>query len=333
MSITIIKHGVADSIQDLGRFGYQYMGINATGSMDFIACSIANLLVGNNSNEAVLEIHFPSSVILFNHSTIIALSGADFGAMINDIPIPINHPIIVQKNVVLQFTNFINGRSCYLAVRGGFILPKWLNSYSTNFFTKTGGFKGRHLQKNDVINFNPIIIKDGLLQDKDAKILPWKCNIQKLYLSNKKILFLKGASFEELDEPSVKILLNNKFQITAHSNRMGYHLQGKLLHQKKVINQISSAVTKGTVQLLPNGQLIILMADHQTTGGYPKIGHVIQAAIPSLAQLSSNSLIEFEETTIEKAEQLLCEQYQYLLQLQNACNLRLQEFITTNEIN
>ena len=154
MSLKIVKPGMLDSIQDLGRFGYQQVGINPTVAIDKYAAAIANILVGNSIREAVIEMHFPAASIFFEQATIIALSGADFNASINGKSIPVNHPVVVNKNATLQFQSPDNKSHSYLAIRGGMKLSKWLNSYSTNLKAEAGGFSGRKLLKDDTIELN-----------------------------------------------------------------------------------------------------------------------------------------------------------------------------------
>ena len=123
MSLEVIKAGLHDTFQDAGRLGHQHLGINPSGAMDVAAQKIANALVGNSPTEAVLEMGFPSATLLFNEASLIALSGADFGATLDKKAIAINQPFLVPAKTVLSFTRVHNGNFCYLAVRGGFQLP------------------------------------------------------------------------------------------------------------------------------------------------------------------------------------------------------------------
>ena len=124
--------------------------------------------------------------------------------------------------------------------------------------------------------------------------------------------------------------LNNSFKVTPVSDRMGYRLHGDALEQKTNEQLVSSAVNFGTIQLLPNGQLITLMADHQTTGGYPRIGHIISAHLPKLAQMSPNEELKFAMTNVKAAEEKLAAQQQYLTALQNTCNLKMQNWLNAH---
>ena len=151
MSLLITRNGLLDTIQDGGRYGYQHLGINAGGAMDSIAMRVANLLVGNDASEAVIEMHFPAAEILFESTVLIALAGADFLATINGEAVPTLHPVMIREGATLRFTRQESGARIYLAVQGGFVAEEWLHSYCTNLKAKAGGFNGRALQKNDRI--------------------------------------------------------------------------------------------------------------------------------------------------------------------------------------
>ncbi|MBC7722478.1 MAG: 5-oxoprolinase/urea amidolyase family protein [Pedobacter sp.] len=325
IGIQILKQGLSDSVQDLGRYGHQHLGINPTGAMDIVAAQIANFLVGNQANEAVLELHFPASVFQFQTDTIIALSGADFTATINDKSVPINTPIIVAKDAILRFTKLTTGVRCYLAVCGGYKIKPWLNSCSTNLKANAGGYYGRLLQKDDVIGFKKQGGFSSQLKKKNCIILPWHVDVTNFYKAENTINILFGNEQPFLCDASKEILLNAEFIITTKSDRMGYRLHGLPLQLLQPLSLISAATTKGTIQLLPDGELIILMADHQTIGGYPRVGHIAQKDIPKLAQIQAHQHIKFQLITHQQAQEKLQLQNQYLLQVQNACNFKLKE--------
>src|SRR5688572_19363163 len=153
MSMEVIKAGIADTFQDAGRYGRQHLGINPNGAMDLVAMNVTNALVGNELNEAVLELCFPPSVLHFKKPALIALSGANFNAELNGQPVPINQSIAVPASSELKFTRVEKGVFCYLAIHGGFLLSPWLDSISTNMKAQVGGWKGRSLQKGDAIEF------------------------------------------------------------------------------------------------------------------------------------------------------------------------------------
>ncbi len=329
MSLKISKAGILDTIQDMGRFGYQQLGINLTGTMDKYAAAMTNILVGNKMNEAVIEMHFPAPAILFEEPTVIALSGADFNATINGRPIPIDHPVIVNADTLLQFQSIKSKNRCYLAIRGGMKLSKWLNSYSTNLKAEAGGFCGRRLMKDDVIELNDI--SDLKLNNEtDFKILNWQANEDFGMQRTEELMVIQGSEWNWLDDISRQKFLKNPFFISPNSDRMGYRLASECLQTVTKTELVSSAVGFGTIQLLPDGQLIILMADHQTTGGYPRLGNVISVHLPLLAQMKAGDMLRFKFTDHETAEDLLLKQQQHLTQLEIACKLRLEKYIYEN---
>lgn len=324
----IIKAGILDTVQDLGRYGWQHSGINPCGAMDRFSASVANILVGNNRDEAVIELHFPASEFFFEQPALIAVAGADFYATLNGDEIPIMQPLLIGKFSILQFHRLQAGARAYLAIRGGLNLPRWLDSYSTHLRAGIGGFKGRALQRDDEIGLFSTTNFSVLLDKKEFIVLPWKAdfNWHQSGPSNR-ILVLPGKEWELLDDKSKKKTLKQPFTISNQSDRMGYRLQGNAISTVSNENLVSSAVDFGTVQLLPDGQLIILMADHQTAGGYPRIAHVISSELPRLAQMLPGERINFGMTDIAMAENLLVLQQQYLQQLQNACTFKLAEFL------
>lgn len=328
MSLRVIKAGILDTIQDSGRYGYQHLGINPGGAMDLFAAEAVNILVGNSVDEAMIEIHFPSAAFLFEQGTIIALGGADFSPTINGEAISLWQPVIINKNSVLQFSKLKSGARCYLAIKDGLNIPPWLNSYSTNLKAAAGGFSGRALQKDDIISFKKENNYTRFLSGSDVIVLPWQADINWNPSIINKISFVPGNEWGWLDEQSQNDLLTNSFTITTASDRMGYRLNGTPLTSNNKTELISSAVSFGTIQLLPDGQLITLMADHQTTGGYPRVAHVITAHLSKLAQMWSGEKINFSLTDIKTAEDLLILQKQHLQQLQKACTFRLEKYFT-----
>ena len=325
MSLKILKAGMLDSIQDMGRFGYQQFGINPTGCMDRYAAAIANCLVCNDLNEAVIEIHFPGPAILFEQKTIIAITGADFNATINGNNVPIYHPLIINKNETLQFQSPKNKSRCYLAINGGIKLDRWLNSYSTNLKAEAGGFNGRKLIKDDVIELNNMI-ESFDLKEEPFKILPWQANENFEPTSSEEFLVIEGSEWRWIDKQSQEKFLKNPFYISHNSDRMGYRLASEPLNLIEKMELVSSGVSFGTIQLLPDGQLIVLMADHQTTGGYPRLGNIISTHLPKLAQMKAGDNINFKFTDHQTAEAVLIKQQQHLQQLQIACKLRFENY-------
>ncbi len=334
MNIEVIKAGMTDSVQDTGRFGYQHLGINPNGAMDLNAMKIANALVGNALNEAVLEMSFPAPVIRFNSPALIAISGADFTPKLNGRKILVNQPILVASGSELKLTKMTHGSWCYLAVHGGFELTEWLGSDSTNTKANVGGVNGRFLRRGDTLSFRKYI--SGV----ETKVFSWRANVTEFYTHwfvsepwsvssqtklTRTIRCIQGNEFDWLTMKSQKDFLKHSFIVSRQSDRMGYRLEGTELKKSKKQELLSTAVSFGTIQLLPNGELIALMADHQTTGGYPRIAHVIAADRSRLAQCRAAEKISFSFVDIEEAEDLFIKQEQSLSQLQQACKFKLIE--------
>jgi antagonist of KipI len=323
MSIQIIKAGLLDTIQDKGRYGFQHLGMNPSGAMDKYSMQMANILVGNNPEEAVIEMHFPASVFLFRRPALIALAGADYSATINGDAVAQLHPVWVNKNDVLQFERPVHGARAYLAISGGLGIRKWLGSYSTNLKAKAGGYHGRNLQKGDEILFRRSFPSPP--RQSEFIVLPWKADDNREGALNE-IWVLPGHEWRRLTTEAKENFTMTSFVITQQADRMGYRLNNIPLTALNNEELVSAAVCFGTVQLLPDGKLIILMADHQATGGYPRIAHAITAHHTKLAQLKAGDKIQFRVIDQATAENLYQQQQLHLQQLQNACTFRLEQY-------
>ena len=326
MSAIVIKQGLLDSLQDEGRFGYQHLGINPGGSMDPIAAHFANILVANESTCAVMELHFPAASLLLEKRSIIAVTGADFSPVVNDDPVEINSAIIIPEKSVLKFASYKNGCRCYLGIHGGWNTQLWLNSYSTNMKVSTGGYVGRSLRRNDAVQVNRSLTSFRMTEEFASPHQVIKTDLSHLYSQTKKIRCVAGSEYDWWDDDSKNKFQSSALTITSESDRMGYRLNGEGLKNVNGEELLSTAVTRGTIQLLPSGQLIILMADHQTTGGYPKIAHVISADLPKLAQMHANLDLEFELVTHAEAEELFVQQLCEIQRLEESIKVQLQPY-------
>jgi antagonist of KipI len=309
----VIKAGVLDSFQDGGRHGFAHLGIGAGGCMDPVAGRVANLLVGNSETFALMEMHFPAPVLQFTGGAVIAFSGADFGAMANGVELPINRRVTLPAGTRLHFTRKIRGQRCYLAVEGGWQLESVLGSFSTHLKAKFGGWKGRALQKGDLIptekaNSSPV---------KQPEIAKWFVYPNSFYTPSP-LRVMPGPEWEWLDYEAQKKMLNEPFAITRQSDRMGYHLKGIVLESTLRDELLSSGVLPGTIQLLPGGNPLLLMADCQTTGGYPRILQVAAVDLPKLAQMGPGESIIFTLIKTDEATQLLDGYRKQLRSLQGA---------------
>lgn len=325
MSIRILKNGVLDTIQDAGRDGYGFLGINPGGAMDRVAMRVANILVGNEPGTAVIEMHIPAAELLFEETALVALSGADVSAQVDGEEIPMLHPVIIKKGTRLGFGKRRSGARTYLSVRGGFVADEWLGSCSTHTKAVAGGFKGRPLQKSDCI-FLKEKFDHTFSPGENRKVLPWSVNVSDLY-TKERICFVPGNEYFLLDETDKHKLAETPCVVSRESDRMGFRLTTGLRLMPKKNEMISAAVTRGTIQLLPGGQMIILMADHQTTGGYPVIGYVTSADFPTLAQRQPGESFFLQQVDLSFAEETVYRQEMNLQLLQNACTFRLKEWL------
>ncbi len=293
----VIKPGILDTFQDCGRFGYAHFGVGHGGYMDQFAGPLANILVGNPIDLAVLEMHFPAPEIGFSSSVTMALTGADFGAKVNGIAIPNNRRVTLPAGSTLAFVKKGWGERTYLAVQNGWQLEKVMGSYSTHLKAGFGGFEGRALKKGDFISIEKSEKPDCGVNE--VQISKWFTSLSDFYCLNT-IRVIKGPEWDWLTEEAKHLIQHSTFTITHQSDRMGYQLHGLKLKRKVTFELSSSGVLPGTIQLLPNGQPLILMADCQTTGGYPRILQVIEADLPILAQKGAKEKIGFELVEIEQ---------------------------------
>lgn len=323
--LSISKSGLLDTIQDAGRTGHAAWGINYNGVMDNYAMKVANALTGNDSNEPVIELHFPAATIVFHQAALIALSGADFEATVGDVPIPINKAVIIPQGAVVCFHKRVNGLRCYLSLHGGFAVKQWLGSSATNLAAGIGGMEGRKLLKGDEIHFR----KPGLFNTDTVRVLQWRADSTSAYMDAHYLYFVKGPEWEWMDEDSQHNFVQEPFTISARSDRMAIRLQGEPLNCSCREQMVSSAVSMGTMQLMPGGEVVVLMADHQTTGGYPRIGNIISAHLPKLAQAGPGDYVHMLQVEQGTAEQLLFSQAEELKVLQLGCQFKLETVLKT----
>ena len=296
MAIQIIKKGIADTIQDIGRYGYQHLGIQANGFLDYQSARLANYIVGNPVNAPIFEIHFPASSFCFTRNYTICISGANFVPVLNEKSIAINTPIEVKQNDILQFLKPLEGRVAYIAIQGKIKEEAWLNSHSyfANSIQKDAQFEWEVSTRisNQFLK-NSELLSSEIINEMHSPIF-----------STGPIQFIPGPAWNDLTEASQKAFLSTEYHIGMQANRMGYPLKGALLQLNKPNQYLSAAVTRGTLQLLPNGELMVLMADHQTIGGYANLGQIILVDLPRLAQVSNQTSIHFKETTVDTAHKL-----------------------------
>lgn len=296
MSIKILNPGALTTIQDLGRTGCQEYGFQVSGCLDQDACRMANLLVGNDPGEAVLEMTLLGAMIFFEEDAVIALTGGDFSPVLNGQPCPRYEAVAVKKGSILGNGFASKGCRGYIAFAGGLDVPEVLGSRSTNLKCKIGGFSGRALKANDVIKLRA---SKGELPDMELR--KWQ---PPQFLDEITLRVVPGLQESYFTEEGLADFYSETYTVSNENDRMGCKLQGKPVGYKDSVDIISDGIPLGGIQIPSGGQPIIMLADRQTTGGYAKIGAVASVDIPRLVQLKTGGKIRFEKITVEKAQKL-----------------------------
>ncbi|MEK4485478.1 biotin-dependent carboxyltransferase family protein [Psychrobacillus sp. FSL H8-0484] len=326
MSVKVLHPGLLTTIQDLGRYGSQKYGVIVSGAMDSYSLRLANLLVGNDENEGTLETTLYGTTLQFEEDTLIAITGGDFLATIDGIIAPLWRPVLIKKESILKFNSAIKGSRAYIAFAGGIDIPKIMGSKSTYIRANIGGFEGRALQKGDTLPIGEAnSVSKELVRQLDENNITWSINFNELvnFNQNKTIRVIKGTEFHRFDKESQSTFLEKPYSITVQSDRMGYRLEGPPISLSEDFELLSEGVTFGTIQIPPSGKPIVLMADRQTTGGYPKIAQVITADLPSLAQIQPTATINFKEVTLEEAEKILLKNEQLINKIKTAIHYKV----------
>lgn len=332
MSISVLNPGLQSTIQDFGRHGYQKYGVIVSGAMDTYSMRLANIAVGNNENEGVLEITMIGPSLELEKGTLISITGGNISPTINEKKIPMGRPVYLKEDCVLNFGACIAGCRSYLAIAGGFEVPKVMESKSTYLRAQFGGFNGRTLKKGDILNIGEksgvaikIIEKLQEITHKGEFVTPsWYMGDLTVDNTNSTIIrVFKDRQFDNISEESINKFFDSEFKVDNKSDRMGYRLCGEKIELKERLEMISEEVSVGTIQIPPDGNPIILLADRQTTGGYPKIAHVASVDIQKIVQLKPNSKIKFKQITLKEAERMYFEREKYIDELKKAIKLTI----------
>ncbi|MFD2371648.1 biotin-dependent carboxyltransferase family protein [Brevibacillus sp. GCM10020057] len=330
MSVEVIASGVCTTVQDEGRYGFQQYGVIVGGAMDSVSMRLANLLVGNQAEEAVLEMTLKGPSLLFHEDLLVAVCGGDFAPSVDGKKIARNRAVWVRKGSTLQFSHVKEGCRAYLAVAGGWDVPVVMNSRSTNFRAGFGGHEGRILRENDRLRINRPGEFSRFLASRLARQAGSSAVVQAGWyipesvfpdLSDPVVRVMRGEQYGDFSEESRRQFWDQPYYVSPQSDRMGYRLAGPKLSLSAPRELTSEAVTAGTIQVPPSGQPIILLADRQTIGGYPKIGYVATVDLPLFAQLKPGDALRFQEVSVGEAQRALYERERELKQLQVAIQL------------
>jgi antagonist of KipI len=310
VALKVLRAGILSSLQDLGRWGSQRTGVPVGGAMDEYSHRLANLLVGNEEGEATIEMTLVGPGFAVTQDTLFAVCGADFEARANGELLPKARPIWIQAGSTLDFGPCRKGCRAYLAVAGGFDVAPVLGSRSTYIRGGFGGWRGRALQRGDLLPLRipPRSIYPSLrrkLTGSSARMsYPGWSATEQLEAEGammQRVRFMRGRHWLHFRDEARARFMTAEYRVATNSDRQGYRLRGAVLDLAQPLEIISGAMTFGTIQVPPDGEPIVLMANHQTTGGYPRLGEVISADLPVLAQLPPGASGRMEAVELVQA--------------------------------
>ncbi len=296
LQLLVGQPGLLTTVQDLGRYGYGSIGLPAAGVMDEYAASVANFMLGNEAEAAVLEITLLGPTLTAVGSGLAALVGGDLGAKLNGIALPVCGSFWLHEGDVLSFRGGTGSRT-YLALAGGIDIALVLHSRSTFLRGKLGGFQGRALMRGDLIAAGAAAGLPAWYGRLPERFWPQSQGERQLI---RVLLGPQGDFFGAAEKLS---FFTQTWQVSKDSDRMGYRLEGEALHHLDKKEIVSDGVMKGAIQVPGHGQPIVLLADAQTTGGYPKIATVIGPDLGKFAYFSAGNRLRFQEVSYEAALQ------------------------------
>lgn len=331
MSLSILHPGLLTTVQDLGRPGYQQAGVPVGGALDALALRVANLLVGNDESAAGLEITLRGPRLRFDAGGLLALTGADLSPTLNGRPLQLHRPTWAPAGAELAFGAPRAGCRAYLAVAGGVAVVPVLGSRATYLRAGLGGWHGRALRTGDTLPIGtPSSTSQQLLLQLTKNPLAgpqagWTPGPQLCPAPRRSpiVRAVRGPEYGQFAAASQRAFWEEPFAITAAADRMGYRLQGPALVRLTGEELLSSAVTHGTVQVPPGGQPIVLLADRQTTGGYPRLAQAVTADFGALAQAAPGQALRFQEVSLAEAQALHLAQERAIRALQRGIQLQL----------
>jgi antagonist of KipI len=302
MTVRVLRPGLLTTVQDPGRHGYQRVGLCPGGAMDPVALALANALVGNALDEAALEITVIGPELVFEVDTLVAVCGADFATSF-----PHNRPVLARAGTRLNVGRATRGARAYIAVAGGFAVEPVLASRSTYLPGQFGGYEGRALRHGDVLPLRDAAAAGRFSTLKKSRDGTVRWSAPPLTLPDREPILvhvIEGQHFASFDANSQRAFFDTVWRVAPDSNRMGFRLSGPPLGRPQGDEILSGPTCLGSVQVPPSGVPIALMADHQTTGGYPRIAEIASADVARLAQLAPGGKVHFAKCSLEMAAEL-----------------------------
>jgi biotin-dependent carboxylase-like uncharacterized protein len=275
--IEVLEPGLFTTVQDLGREGWTHLGISPCGAADPLALRIGNWLVGNPLNAAALEMTLTGGRFRFLRSAVVSITGRPAAWR-------------VEAGVIVEVGPIAGGARAYLCVSGGISVPLVFGSASTHVLSRLGGLHGRALRRGDQLRLGDGFGEPRTLPERFAPLLSRSPTLR----------ITAGAQAAGFASDAMPILLRSRYSVREESDRMGVRLAGPAL-QWLGGEMVSEGVPAGAVQVPPSGEPILLGVDAQTTGGYPVIGAVITADLPSLGQLRPRDTVRFSLVGLEEA--------------------------------
>lgn len=296
MKMTVISPGLLSTVQDGGRFGYMSRGFSPSGAMDGYSMKLANLLVGNDRSDGVIEMTLLGASLRFDCTSVIAVTGADMEPEINGQPIKSYTAVQVNDGDTLTFKAAKSGLRSYLAVAGGFDLPYVMGSMSTNLKCAIGGVEGRRLKAGDEIPLRRSVPLSAIGR---RSVTPEN------EFTDCTVRMVLGPQDDHFTDSGIETFLSAEYTVSDKSDRMGVRLEGEKIENKNGVDIISDGIVTGSVQIPASGTPIIMMADRQTTGGYAKIATVITADLKKAAQAKPGSKLRFQAVSEKQAVAIL----------------------------
>lgn len=293
-SLKVIAPGIHTSVQDLGRPGFQHLGVPVSGALDPVALRLANLLAGNAEGEAGLEImHMGPTLEVCADSVRVALAGASVAMEVTDRsrPVPAFHSVRLARGEQFRVTATGESATAYLAVEGGFDIPEVMCSRSTYARGGFGGLDGRALAEGDALP-----LRMEAVPDRPERMLP-RAALER----PRAIRVTLGPQDDHFTPEAIAALSESEYAVSRATDRMGMRLEGPALIHHEKYNIVSDGIAPGAIQVPGDGMPIILLADRQTTGGYTKIATVISCDLPGLGRLRPGDRIAFETVSLEAA--------------------------------
>lgn len=290
MSIKVLKPGALTTVQDLGRAGYQHLGVPVSGAMDSFAHRLANALVGNPETHATLEMTLIGPVLRAESAMTVCVTGAEMEVFVNDRPLPRWSAQHIVKGAELRFGAMRRGCRAYLAVAGGVDVPVVMGSRSTLLKNMLGGHRGRALIAGDVLAVGK---QDGFCAGREPASRQVSPHALDMIYEERPLRLIVSRYFDEFPAAARELIWRGEFRVGLDSDRMGYRLEGPALTPPPEFSRRSEAVAFGTVQVTPQGQMIVLMADRQTVGGYPTLGTIASSDHALLAQRAPGARLRF----------------------------------------